>query len=104
MAERVAIFIDSSNLSWCLQDRFDRFDIDYERLSVCLAEAVGPAAQLLCVYYYDAPLRQPTDPTRYAKQRRLLDSRGNDVFRTYLSFPRRRESRRFTAKVDSSLY
>jgi hypothetical protein len=88
MDEGVAIFIDGRSISGCLQNGFDRFDIDYERLATCLTEAASPAAQLLRVYYYGAPLRRPSGPAWCAKQRRLLYSLGGlPHFRVALGRP-----------------
>jgi uncharacterized LabA/DUF88 family protein len=73
VSDRVAIFIDGSNLFYCLTDEFNRLDLDYRRFVEELTLQVGEDARLQRVYFYDAPVRRENDPQRYEKQQRFLD-------------------------------
>jgi uncharacterized LabA/DUF88 family protein len=68
--ERVAIFIDGSNLFHALQTDFGRTDVDFG----LLAQKLIGNRRLVRVYYYTAVMDQNRDPTRYAKTMRFLDA------------------------------
>jgi len=66
--ERVAIFIDGSNLYHGLAEAFPDKRIDYRRL---IAKLVGDR-RLLRTYYYNAPLNSNEDPLAASKQQRFF--------------------------------
>lgn len=69
-SEKVAIFIDGSNLLHALSTDFSRIDIDFELFTKkILGERI-----LVRVYYYTAIMDQTIDKERYAKQLRFLDA------------------------------
>jgi len=71
--DRVAIFIDGSNLFYCLTQEFGRLDLDYHEFVKELTRLAGENTRLVRVYYYDAPVRREHDPQRYKKQQRFLE-------------------------------
>lgn len=73
MSDRIAIFLDGSNLFYCLTTEFNRLDLDYRRFVEELTKQAGENARLVRVYYYDAPVRRENDPQRYKKQQRFLE-------------------------------
>jgi len=70
MAERVAIFIDGSNLIHALQQDFNRIDVDFE----LMANKLLAGRSLTRVYYYTALPNQGRDPERYKKQQKFLNA------------------------------
>lgn len=69
----IAIFIDGSNLFYCLTTEFNRLDLDYRKFAEELTGLAGEDTRLVRVYYYDAPVRRENDPQRYERQQRFLD-------------------------------
>ena len=70
MPERVAVFIDGSNLYHSLKQRFGKASIDFQEFC---ARLVGERA-LFRIYYYNAPLDQTKEPERYRDQQRFFAS------------------------------
>lgn len=66
--ERVAIFIDGSNLYHALKKEMARVNLDY----AALAGKLSAGRKLIRTYYYNAPLDQAAAPQAYAKQRRFF--------------------------------
>lgn len=67
--ERVAIFIDGSNLYRCLKDQFGTARIDFEQL----IKKLCAGRKLLRTYYYNATLNQTEDPEGYRKQQTFFN-------------------------------
>ncbi len=70
MAERVAVFIDGSNLYHSLKQQFGKASVDFEKLC---AKLVG-GRLLFRVYYYNAPLDQGKGRERYRDQQKFFAS------------------------------
>ncbi len=71
--ERVAIFIDGSNLYNCLKQEFGKANINLEKLT---QELVG-TRKLIRTYYYNAPLPQANntdEKQRATSQQRFFES------------------------------
>ena len=93
MPERVAVFIDGSNLYHSLKQRFGKASVDFEKL--CAKLVTGRA--LFRIYYYNAPLDQTKEPDRYRDQQKFFASlrsvpylelrRGRLVYRNWPSEP-----------------
>jgi uncharacterized LabA/DUF88 family protein len=66
--ERVAIFIDGSNLFHALQTDFKRIDIDFELLTKALLRG----RSLVRVYYYTALPDQSRNQEKYQKQQKFV--------------------------------
>jgi len=73
LPDRVAIFIDGSNLFYCLANEFNHFRLDYRKFAEELTRLVGDDARLMRVYYYDTPGRQEINPQSYSRKQRFLD-------------------------------
>jgi uncharacterized LabA/DUF88 family protein len=70
MEDRVAIFIDGSNLYHALQNNFKRHDLNFAEF----AHKLCGSRQLFRVYYYNV-LQDPTRwPDAYREQQEFLDS------------------------------
>ncbi len=67
-AERVAIFIDGSNLYHSLEENCGRYDVDFAALSLKLAGG----RQLLRTYYYNLLREQERNPQAYSDQQKFL--------------------------------
>ena len=67
--ERVAVFIDGSNLYHCLKGAFGHARIHFERL---IAKLCG-GRHLIRTYYYNAPLNSADDPAGYRAQQMFFD-------------------------------
>lgn len=72
MSERVAIFIDGSNLYHGLKS-INNTRIDFEKFAALL---VG-ARSLVRTYYFNAPSDQAVDPKRYQDQQRFYSRLGD---------------------------
>ena len=70
MPERVAVFIDGSNLYHSLKQQHKKASIDFERLYAKLVSG----RSLFRVYYYNAPLDQSKEPQRYRDQQKFFAS------------------------------
>jgi len=68
LEERVAVFIDGSNLYRVLEGNSKRHDLDFQKFS---AKLVGNRG-LLRTYYYTAAVDQFKDPERYRNQQRFF--------------------------------
>ncbi len=68
MEERVAIFIDGSNLYRTLKDNMGRQDLDYSKF----AQRLVGKRTLLRLYYYGAIVDQFKDPERSKKQQQFF--------------------------------
>ena len=68
--ERVAVFVDGSNLYHGLKNAFARADIDFLKL----AQALAGDRQLVRIYYYNVPRRQEDDPRSYEEQLRFFEN------------------------------
>jgi len=71
--ERVAIFIDGSNLYHCLRDQFGktRFDMEILRDKLCANR------KLIRTHYYNAMIAQQIDPVAYQNQQRFFQALAN---------------------------
>ncbi len=67
--DRVIVFIDGSNLYHGLKATLGHARLDFSRFS---AELCGIKRRLVHTYYYNVPVRQADDPTRYAGQQRFF--------------------------------
>lgn len=72
--DRVSIFIDGANLFFAMLDHTDSIKLDYKKLTDKLC---GANRKLVRAYYYDAPLKQQDDPSRYKKQQRFFNAIGS---------------------------
>jgi len=70
MEDRVAIFIDGSNLYHALRDNFKRYDLNYAEFTNKLC---GPR-RLFRTYYYNILREQAPNPESYREQQDFLDS------------------------------
>lgn len=68
--ERVAIFIDGSNLYHCFSDEFGTTDIDFYVFAELLC---GEGRELVRIYYYNATVRREDSEKRYRDQQRFFD-------------------------------
>lgn len=66
--EKVAIFIDGSNLYHSLKNEYGRTDLDFEKF---YRKLVG-SRQLVRVYYYNAKVDQTKEPDRFRNQQRFF--------------------------------
>ncbi len=66
--ERVAIFIDGSNLYHCLDQEFHHPKVDVEKF----ADKLRDGRRLVRTYYYTAAHKQADDPARYADQQKFF--------------------------------
>ncbi len=79
--ERVAVFIDGSNLFHCLKEEFGRLDLNFD---LFVAKLVG-GRRLIRTYYFAAPPRPDLDAEAIKKQQRFLDAlRSKDYFQVRL--------------------
>ncbi len=69
MAERVAIFIDGSNLYHCLKGDFGHANLDFEKFVGRLCAG----RRLIRAYYYNAPIRIQDNPEKAKSQQRFFD-------------------------------
>lgn len=69
MAERVAIFIDGSNLYHCLKGDFGHVNLDFEKF----ARRLCAGRHLVRTYYYNAPIRSQDHPKMAKSQQRFFD-------------------------------
>jgi uncharacterized LabA/DUF88 family protein len=70
VSERVAVFIDGSNLYRVLKDNKGRYNLDFQKF----AEKLVGTRRLLRTYYYTAPVDQFKDFERYKNQQRFFYS------------------------------
>ena len=68
--DRVAIYIDGSNLYHSLNTAYGRNDLGFEKFSALLAGS----RRLVRMYYYNAPLDQTKDSARYKAQQRFFQA------------------------------
>lgn len=68
--ERVVIFIDGSNFYHGLKNNFGKASINFERFSLKLTNG----RKLIRTYYYNAPIDQKENPTRYQEQQRFFST------------------------------
>ena len=66
--ERVAIYIDGSNLYHSLKKEFSRVDLDFERF----CNKLLGGRHLVRIYYYNVPLDQTKEPPRYKDQQKFF--------------------------------
>ena len=76
--ERVAIFIDGSNLYRCCKAEFGKASIDFEKFASLLAGN----RKLVRAYYYNAVVRRADGEQRYKEQQRFLDRLRNVPYLT----------------------
>ena len=69
MTERIALFIDGSNLYHALKSDFGDAKIDFAKFA---AKLVG-LRDLVRIYYYSAPLDQTREPQRARDQQKFFD-------------------------------
>ncbi len=74
--ERVAIFIDGSNLYHSLQENCGRFDVDFAALGHRLADG----RELLRIYYYNVLRDAERDPQAYQDQQKFLTALNNTPY------------------------
>ena len=67
--DRLAIYIDGSNLYHNLKDRFNRTDLDFGKFITILTAD----RRLVRAYYYNARVDQMKEPERYQHQQRFFD-------------------------------
>ncbi|MBC7264846.1 MAG: NYN domain-containing protein [Chloroflexi bacterium] len=67
--ERVAIFIDGSNLYHSLQADYGTAAIDFEKF----IQTLCAGRKLMRAYYYNAPRDQTSDPDKYNEQQKFFD-------------------------------
>ena len=70
LPQRVAIFIDGSNLYHSLDENCKRYDLDFGAFTTKLVKY----RQLFRVYYYNALLDKVRHPQRYQDQQRFLSA------------------------------
>jgi uncharacterized LabA/DUF88 family protein len=73
MSERVAVFIDGSNLYHCLKDECNKVNIDFAKL----AEILRDGRKLIRTYYYNAVVSQQDDAQRHRDQQRFFEKLRN---------------------------
>ena len=74
--ERVAIFIDGSNLYHSLQENCGRFDVDF----AALGERLADGRDLLRIYYYNVLRDADRDPQAYQDQQKFLTALHNTPY------------------------
>lgn len=67
--ERVAIFIDGSNLYHGLRDQIGKTNLDFQKFGELLCKG----RKLIRTYYYNAPLKQQYDREKYQSQQRFFE-------------------------------
>lgn len=98
--ERVAVFIDGSNLFFALRDEFHNLNLDFESL---VNKLVGDR-KLVRTYYYTALPNQKIHPDRYVKQQSFLDAlREKPYFRVVLGRLERRRNTYVEKGVDIAM-
>jgi len=75
-SDRVFIFIDGSNLYHGLKQDFKRADLNYGKFAAMLCQNRA----LVRVHYYNAPIPQSNDPSRYKDQQKFFDSIRNTPY------------------------
>lgn len=67
--ERVMVFIDGSNFYYGLLETLGHARIDF----ACFCDLLcGQKRRLIRAHYYNVPVRQATDPVRYAQQQKFF--------------------------------
>ncbi len=66
--ERVAIYIDGSNLYHSLKNEFSRTDLDFEKF----CNKLLGKRYLVRIYYYNVPLDQTKEPDQYKDQQKFF--------------------------------
>ncbi|MCL0078479.1 NYN domain-containing protein [Dehalococcoidia bacterium] len=67
--ERVMVFIDGSNFYYGLLETLGHARIDF----ACFCDLLcGQKRRLVHAHYYNVPVRQATDPVRYAQQQKFF--------------------------------
>ena len=74
--ERVAIFIDGSNLYHSLQENCGRFDVDF----AALGQRLTDGRDLLRIYYYNVLRDSDRDPQAYQDQQKFLTALHNTPY------------------------
>ena len=74
--ERVAIFIDGSNLYHSLQENCGRFDVDF----AALGQRLTDGRELLRIYYYNVLRDSDRDPQAYQDQQKFLTALHNTPY------------------------
>ena len=67
---RLAVFVDGSNLYHSLKECFGTGRIRIKRF----ARKIAGNRNMVAFLYYDVPLHEPTNPIKYAGQRRFFAS------------------------------
>jgi uncharacterized LabA/DUF88 family protein len=68
--DKVAVYIDGSNLYHSLKSHIGRTNLDFGKLAAKLVAN----RRLVRVYYYNAPLDQTREPTQYREQQRFFQA------------------------------
>ena len=68
--DRVAVYMDGSNLYHSLRSLANRADLDFLKFAIKLADG----RRLRRVYYYNAPVDQTREPNRYQEQQRFFQA------------------------------
>lgn len=68
MDEKVVIFIDGSNFYHGLKSNHGKTKIDFEKL----AKKLSHGRRLIRAYYYNTPVNQSEEPTKYKNQQRFF--------------------------------
>lgn len=68
--DKVAVYIDGSNLYHSLRQQIGHTNLDFGRLAAKLVAS----RRLVRVYYYNAPLDQAREPQRYKEQQRFFQA------------------------------
>jgi uncharacterized LabA/DUF88 family protein len=63
------VFIDGSNLYYGIKNAMGRTDLDFDKFVKTL---VGDTRELVRTYYYNAPIDQSSDPSRYKDQQKFF--------------------------------
>ena len=74
--ERVAIFIDGSNLYHSLQENCGRFDVDF----AAFGQRLTDGRELLRIYYYNVLRDSDRDPQAYQDQQKFLTALHNTPY------------------------
>ena len=74
--ERVAIFIDGSNLYHSLQENCGRFDVDF----AAFGQRLTDGRELLRIYYYNVLRDADRDPQAYQDQQKFLTALHNTPY------------------------
>lgn len=96
--DRVAIFVDGSNLYHALKRTFKRTDLKFDAFAEALTQRF-PDRKLVRMYYYQAVCDQDADPNMYKNQQRFL---ANLQRTPYLQLKRGRLERR-PSEIELSL-